>query len=57
MLVETEGDKSAVEAFVKNDPYVLNKLVASYAIKEFDGSTVETRKRFERIASEFVYRS
>ena len=56
-LIETEGDRPAVEAFVQNDPYVKNKLVSGYAIKEFDGSTVETKRRFERICGDFVFRS
>ena len=54
MLVETEGDKTNIEEFVKNDPYVKNKLVSKYEIKEFE---IECSKRFERISSEFTYRS
>lgn len=54
MLVETDGGKENVEEFVKNDPYVKNNLVSKYEIKEFE---VESSRRFERIASEFTYRS
>lgn len=54
MLVETEGDKKNIEEFVKNDPYVKNNLVSKYEIKEFE---IESDKKFERISSEFTYRS
>ena len=57
LLIETEGDKSIVEQFVKDDPYVKNKIVAKYEIKEFDGATVQSRKQFDRLASEFMFRS
>ena len=57
IFIETEGDKKSVESFVESDPYIKNKIVSSYAIKEFDGSTVETKRRFERISGDFVYRS
>ena len=30
MLIETEGDISNIEQFVKDDPYVKNKIVSSY---------------------------
>lgn len=57
MLIETEGDHSTVENFVNSDPYIKNKLVAGYAIKEFDGSTIEMKRRFDRLASDFVFRN
>lgn len=57
LLIETEGDKKTVEDFVKNDPYVKSKITSDYAIKEFDGATVEMRKRFDRLSGDFVYRS
>lgn len=56
MLIETEGDKATVENFVNSDPYIKNKLVSGYAIKEFDGATVEMKRRFDRIAGDFVFR-
>ena len=56
-MIETEGDKSTIEGFVQRDPYVKNKLVSSYAIKEFDIETVEMKRRFDRISSEFTFRS
>ena len=57
MLIETEGDKATVETFVKNDPYLKNKLVSGYAIKEFDGSTIEMKKRFDRLSTDFMFKS
>ena len=56
-LMETEGDRQTVEQFVKSDPYVKGKLVQQYQIKEFDGATVEMKRRFDRFATEFVYRN
>jgi hypothetical protein len=42
---------------VNSDPYVKGKLVQQYQIKEFDGATVEMKRRFDRFATEFVYRN
>ena len=47
IFVETEGDKSTVENFVNNDPYVKNNLVSNYEIKEF---AITSRKQFERMS-------
>ena len=57
MLIETEGDQAVVEGFVQSDPYLKSKLVSGYAIKEFDVTTIETKKRFERLTTEFMFRS
>lgn len=57
MLIETEGDQTAVESFVQSDPYLKAKLISGYAIKEFDGATVEMKRRFDRIASDFMFKS
>lgn len=46
-----------MEQFVRDDPYVKNKLVSEYRVKEFDGATVQSRKRFDRLATEFMFRS
>jgi uncharacterized protein YciI len=54
MMFETESDKDSIEKFVQNDPYVKNKLVTKYEIKEFE---IESRRKFDRIAGEFAYRS
>ena len=54
VFIETEGDKASVEQFVNNDPYVKNKLVTSYEIKEFD---ITISKRFERISGDFLLRT
>ena len=57
MVIETEGDQAVVEGFVQSDPYLKSKLVSGYAIKEFDGTTIEMKKRFERLTTEFMFRS
>ena len=54
LFFETEGDKSAIESFVKNDPYVKNNIVTKFEIKEFD---MTARKRFDRMAGDFLMRS
>ncbi len=54
MFIETEGDKSLIEKHVNNDPYIQNKLVTDYEIKEFD---ITAKKRFDRMAGEFLMRS
>ena len=36
LLFETDGDRASIESFVEKDPYVKNKLVTGYAIKEFE---------------------
>jgi uncharacterized protein YciI len=46
-FIETEGDQSHIEAFAKNDPYVKNKIVEKYSIKEFD---ITIKKRFDRVS-------
>jgi uncharacterized protein YciI len=50
-----DGGFKQVEEFVKNDPYVKNKLVTDYTIREFamKGSLTE----FDRLAQKFVIRS
>ena len=57
MLIETEGDRSHVEKFISSDPYVKNKIVTQYKIKEFDGATIQSKKQFDRLSSEFMFRS
>lgn len=54
IFVETEGDRTEIEKFVENDPYVKNKIVAKYDIMEFE---IETKRRFDRMAADFAYRS
>ena len=46
-----------MESFVENDPYMKAKLISGYAIKEFAGETIEMKKRFDRLASDFTFRS
>ena len=43
-----------VTKFVKDDPFVKNKLVESYRIREFDMTDKQTD--FERIAQKFLQR-
>ena len=57
LLIETEGDQKTVESFVQTDPYMKAKLISGYAIKEFAGETVEMKRRFERLATDFTFRS
>lgn len=54
LFIETEGDKNHIESFVKNDPYVKQGFVSDYEIMEFD---IQSRKKFDRISGDFVYRS
>ncbi len=54
MFIETEGERQEIENFVANDPYVKNKLVKSFEIKEFD---ITTKKQFERMSGDFLVRS
>jgi len=54
MFIETEGDQSTIENFVSNDPYVKNKLVTKYEVKEFE---MTSKKRFDRLSGEFLMRS
>jgi hypothetical protein len=46
-----------VESFVENDPYMKAKIISGYAIKEFAGETIEMKRRFERLATDFTFRS
>ena len=52
---DDDGGFSMVENFVKNDPYVKNKLVEKYQIREFalKGATSD----FDRLSEKFVIRS
>ena len=52
---EKDGGRAKVEAFVQNDPYVQNKLVDNWSVKEF--ALKGARMEFDRLASEFVLRS
>lgn len=54
IFVETEGDKSDIEKFVQSDPYVKNKIVSKYEIKEFE---IESKRKFDRMSLDFAYRS
>ena len=45
---EKDGGRSQVESFVTNDPYVKNKLVKSYSVKEFALKGASTD--FDRLA-------
>lgn len=56
-MMETEGDRASVESFVKGDPYVKSGIVEKFAIKEFDAATIEMKRRFERMATDFSFRS
>jgi uncharacterized protein YciI len=55
MILETEQEKQQVESVIQNDPYVKNKIVAKWSVKEFEGTTVETRRKFDRIAGDFTF--
>ena len=57
MILETEQNKSDVESVIQNDPYIKNKIVSKWSVKEFDGATVETKRKFDRIAGDFTFRS
>ena len=57
MILETEQNKSDVESVIQNDPYIKNKLVSKWSVKEFDGPTIETKRKFDRIAGDFTFRS
>jgi len=57
MILETEQEKQQVESVIQNDPYVKNKIVSKWSVKEFEGTTVETRRKFDRIAGDFTFRS
>ena len=52
---DDDGGFSIVENFVKSDPYVKNKLVENYSIREFalKGATTD----FDRLSDKFVIRS
>jgi uncharacterized protein YciI len=54
ILFETEADKDYIEDFVTNDPYVKNNLVSKYEVKEFE---LESRRKFDRLSGDFVFRS
>ena len=45
----------AVTNFVKNDPYVKNKLVEDFKVKEF--AMTDSIKDFERISQDFMLRN
>ena len=55
MILETEQEKQQVESVIQNDPYFKNKLVTKWSVKEFEGSTAETRRKFDRIAGDFTF--
>ena len=55
MILETEQEKQQVESVIQNDPYVKNKIVTKWSAKEFEGTTVETRRKFDRIAGDFTF--
>ena len=57
MILETEQEKQQVESVIQNDPYVKNKIVSKWSVKEFEGTTVETRRKLDRIAGDFTFRS
>ena len=50
-----DGGLSKIQNFVTNDPFVKNKLVSEYSIREFklNGATTE----FDRLAKKYVQRS
>lgn len=52
MLIETDDnrDRASIEQFVESDPYVKNKLVSKWSVKEFDGATIECKRKFDRVA-------
>jgi hypothetical protein len=53
----SQQEKQQVESVIQNDPYVKNKIVSKWSVKEFEGTTVETRRKFDRIAGDFTFRS
>ena len=57
MILETDQEKSQVESVIQNDPYIKNKLVSKWTVKEFDGATIESKRKFDRIAGDFSFRS
>lgn len=56
-LIETEADRQHIDSFVKNDPYVKNKIVSEYRVKEFDIASVEMKRRFDSMTRDFSFRS
>ena len=57
MIVESEKSQKEIEEVIKTDPYVTKNIVSKWSVKEFEGTTVETKRKFDRIASDFVFRS
>ena len=57
MIVESEKSQKEIEEVIKTDPYVTKNIVSKWSIKEFEGTTVETKRKFDRIAGDFVFRS
>jgi uncharacterized protein YciI len=57
MILETEQNKADVESVIQNDPYIKNKIVSKWSVKEFDGATIESKRKFDRIAGDFTFRS
>jgi hypothetical protein len=50
-----ENPSEAIENFVKSDPYVTQKIVENYEIKEF--AMTEKSKDFERLSLGYLMRS
>ncbi len=57
MIVESEKSQKEIEEVIKTDPYVTKNIVNKWSVKEFEGTTVETKRKFDRIAADFVFRS
>jgi len=55
MIIETEADKKTVEEFILNvDPLYKNGLFEECEVVQFEATS---RRPFERLAVDFVYRS
>ena len=54
-MSEDENPRKAVQNFVLNDPYVKNKLVEDFKIKEF--AMTDSTKDFEKISLDFLVRN
>ena len=55
MQSEAQDPQSAIESFVKNDPYVKSNIVSEYRIREF--AMTDKTTDFDRLAVKFLLRN
>ena len=55
IMSEDKNPRQAVKNFVNSDPYVKNKLVEDFVIKEF--AMTDKVKDFDRISNDFLVRN